>query len=267
MNPLPLIKRLIFVPKCAACGERISPFPDRTIPTHGKVCLCNLCYKKWHEAMASLCNRCALPAYKCKCIPKLLDKSYSCIPSLCFYNPEGQDTQNNIIFSLKSTRNTELVFYLAYELYPYIAREIESRNISRDSLIFTWIPRRRSSVAKYGFDQGELLAKATAKLFGAQSLPLFLRFGGKEQKTLNPDERNVNLNKSVILNHTLSGFPHKEKRDDISAILEDKNVVIIDDIITTGSSMRRGIDLLNSVFNGQIIIASIAKVQNKRHSG
>ena len=261
MNPLILVKRLIFVPTCASCKERLSPFPSKKLQTHGKVCLCEKCYNSWHEERAKLCRRCALPAHNCKCVPKPLKTECASIASLCFYEPEGHGTQNKMIYSLKSVRSTELVYYLAFELYPHILSEIESRNIPRESLIFTWIPRRSSSVAKYGFDQGELLAKAAAKIFGAKALPLFLRVGGKEQKTLTPDERTENLKSSVILNQTLKGFPIKETQDDIELILKGKNIVIIDDIITTGASMRHGIDLLKQHFDGQIICASVAKVQ------
>ena len=200
-----------------------------------------------------------MPAYKCACIPKALDKKTSSIPALCFYEPEGNGVQNKIIYSLKRKRNSDLVEYLAFELYPHVMNELERQNISRESLVFTWIPRRRSAVSEYGFDQGELIANALAKLFGARAIPVFLRIGGKEQKRLNVADRAKNLTRSLVLNYNLIGFPVKEKRDDISLILKGKNVIIVDDIITTGSSVGYAIDLLTTVFDGKIVVSAVAR--------
>ncbi len=259
MNIFTIIRRLLFVPICASCGERLSPFPDKRIVAHKRVCLCHSCYKKWVDATGVLCSRCAMPAYKCKCVPKMLNKDFTNIPSLFFYEPESENVQNKIIYSLKRIRNKELTEFLAFELYPHIVDEIENKNISRDSLVFTWIPRRKQSISKYGFDQGRELATALAQIFGKKAYPIFLRKGGKEQKLLDVEERKSNLERSVILNRNLLGFPITENRDDISLILENKNIVIIDDVITTGSSMKRAVDLLRTVCNGEIILSSVSK--------
>ena len=259
MNPFIFLRRLVFVPTCVICKERLSPFPDSHIKTHGKVCFCNHCYKKWREATGELCSRCAMPAYKCTCVPKSLESKYSSFPSLFFYDAENDNSQNKIIYSLKRVKNRELTEYLAFELYPHIIDEIDKMGISLDSLVFTWIPRRNSSITKYGFDQGKELAFALSRLFGKTAIPLFLRLGGREQKKLDIEQRKENLENSVILNLNLIGFPLSENRNDLHVILENKNVVIIDDVITTGASMKRAIELLNPICNGQLIISSIAR--------
>ena len=175
------------------------------------------------------------------------------------------NTQNRIIYSLKRKRNGELVEFLAHELYRHVINELKDREISQESIVFTWIPRSKKSLAKYGFDQGEELAKALAKLFKIKAVPIFLRRGGKEQKKLDADKRKENQNNSIVLNRNLIGFPITETRDDISAYLGDKYVIIVDDIITTGASMRRGIELISSVSNKETVILSIAKV-SKNHT-
>ena len=226
MNLLKFLKRLIFVPTCVICKERLSPFLDSSIATHGKVCLCNDCYKRWREATGELCPHCFMPAYKCTCVPKSLSDNYPSIPSLFFYDADTDNPQNKVIYSLKRIRNRELTEFLAFELYPHLVDEIEAKGISRDSLVFTWIPRRKSTISKYGFDQGKELALALSRLFGKNAVPLFLRLGGKEQKKLDIDERKENLEKSVILNRNVIGFPLKETRSDLRLVLENKNIVI-----------------------------------------
>ena len=259
MNPFVFLRRLIFVPRCVICNERLSPFPDSQVATHGKICLCNDCYKKWREATGELCAHCYMPAYKCTCVPKALKDQYASIPSLFFYDASEENAQNKVIYSLKRIRNKELTEFLAFELYPHLVDDIEARGISRDSLVFTWIPRRRSSISKYGFDQGRELALALSRLFGKTPVPLFLRLGGKEQKKLDAEQRKDNLENSVVLNLNMLGFPLSESKNELKSILQAKNVIIIDDVITTGASMKRAIDLLKSVCNGQVIILSVAK--------
>lgn len=259
MNPFTFLRRLIFVPTCVICKERLSPFPDSSISTHGKICLCNDCHKKWREATGELCSRCAIPAYRCTCVPKLLSDNYSNIPSLFFYDAETENAQNKVIYSLKRIRNRELTEFLAFELYPHLVDEIKAKGISRDSLVFTWIPRRKSTISKYGFDHGRELARALSRLMGMTPMPILLRLGGKEQKKLDVEHRRKNLESSVILNRNLLGFPLSDNRNDLLLVLKNKNVVIIDDVITTGASMKRAIELVRSVCDGQIIILSTAR--------
>ena len=258
-----LIKRLIFVPKCASCGSCISLFPNGKLKMHESVCFCDKCYAEWHKEVAEICNSCALPAHMCTCTPKLLSKYYKTIPSLCFYDSDSNKIQNKIIFSIKRLRNSELLTFLAYEIYPKISKEIDSKNISRKDLIFTWIPRKRSSITKYGFDHGKELCRITANLFGAPFFPIFLRIGGKEQKNLDSSERINNLRSSVILNKNLIGFPLNIRDSDLLSVLEGKTIIIIDDVITTGASIRHGIDLLEKIPKN-IFIACIARVDEKK---
>lgn len=259
MRTLTLLKRLLFVPKCASCEKRLSPFPNREFVTHGRVCFCKKCHTNWLNATSKFCVRCALPAYKCTCVPRYLRRYFDTVPSICFYNSEKEDIINKVIFSIKRKRNSELINYIAFELYPHIAKAVDSNLIPRSSLIFTWIPRRRSSISKYGFDQGEELCRSVANLFGARALPLFLKVGGEEQKELDSKERWENIKNSVSLNYNLIGCSKGEKYDDLQSLLENKTVILIDDIITTGASIRHGIDLLKSISDQQIFVASIAK--------
>lgn len=263
MNPLILIKRLIFPPKCAACDTRLSPFSDKSIATYDNACLCNKCYKRWREATGELCSRCAMPAYMCSCVPELIKKRFITFPSLFFYDTAVDNTQNRVIYTFKRKRNRELVSFLSKELYPHIEKELEIRSLSQDSIVFTWIPRSKSSMSKYGFDQSEELAREIAKQFKTKAVPILLRIGGREQKKLTTDERTKNLDKSVVLNHNLIGFPLNEVNNDISDYLKEKNVVIVDDIITTGASMHKAIDIISDVTDNEILIVSIAKVKKR----
>ena len=86
-----------------------------------------------------------------------------------------------------------------------------------------------------------------------------MKFGGQEQKKLNQSERIKNLKKSLVLNYSLLGFPLKEKRDDLELILKDKNIILVDDIVTTGSSLKRAITLLQTVSDSKIVVATVAR--------
>lgn len=258
------IKRLAFVPKCVNCDICLSPFENERLRMHGSICLCEDCYKKWQEECSVICSTCAQPARTCSCVPKQLSKYYKSIPSVIFYDPDKNKIQNKLIFSLKRMRNSEFLSFLSYELYPGIAKLIDSNRINRKDLIFTWIPRKKSSVSKYGFDQGRELSKTISRLFGAANYPLFLRVGGKEQKDLDPEARWNNINRSIILNNNLIGFPKRIKQNELSSFLKGKTVVIIDDVITTGASIRSATELIEEIDDVNVFAASIAKVDLKK---
>ena len=262
-KPITLIKNLIFVPTCASCRERLSPIPNQNGMTHGKICFCNACAEKWYVAKAEMCPVCSETAEFCSCVPAFFKESQPYVPALCYYHPELNDTQSSAILTMKHQKAPDLFDFMAIELQPKIAALLEKQGISGSNCIFTWTPRKRSSVSKNGFDQGKELAQRTAKLFDAHAYPLFLRFGGKEQKKLDKKARKKNAAKALILNHALLGFPRACKDTDLQTFIAGKHVVIIDDVLTTGATLSQAISLLRSAGAGITVVACIAKSERK----
>lgn len=268
MNPkihkiISVIKNLIFIPTCAVCGERLSPIPEKSSLTYGKICFCQSCGEKWERSRAEICPFCSNIAENCTCIPKFFKNRQPNIPSVCFYNPDEDDAASKAILTIKHEKNSEFFDFMAIELYPKIKKTLDKMGISGKDCIFTWTPRKSSSASKYGFDQGREITVRIAKLFSAKAYPLFLRFGGKEQKTLSIKQRKANAKKAIVLNHTLLKFPYKCKENSLAEFVKGKKVVIIDDVLTSGATLEQATKLLESLKADKIVVACLAKTARR----
>ena len=260
---LSIARDLIFVPRCASCDERLSPIPEKGNLTYNKICFCQKCGENWERAKARMCIACGNISENCDCAPSYFFKYQPNIPSLCFYDPNSSNTESKTIITLKRKNDDYLFEFLAIELYPKLNKTLEKMNIDGKSCLFTWVPRSRRSAARSGFDQGKKLAKLTSKLFGANIYPLFLRVGGREQKTLNKLERRKNAQVSIKLNSPMHGFRTGVSAKNLAEFIRGKNVIIIDDVLTSGETLRRASELLKSEGAESVIVACIAKTANK----
>ena len=254
-----VVKNLIFVPTCASCGERLSPIPEKGNMTYDKVCFCKSCAEKWEMAKTEMCPTCYNTSAKCTCTPNFFFKYQPEIPSICYYHPDSDNVQSKAIITMKRRRDTELFEFMAIDLYPCLNLTLTKMGISSKDCIFTWVPRKASSIRENGFDQGKVLSDELAKLFRAQSYPLFLIVGGEEQKKLDKHGRSANAKHSIKLNQSLKGFPLNTSEKDIFEFVQGKNVVIIDDVLTSGSTLRQAVELAKTAKAENAIVACIAK--------
>lgn len=263
---LRFIKNLILVPRCASCNLRLSPIPEREDVTYGKICFCEKCREKWLVAKAEICPTCYNLSEKCNCTPDFFFKYQPDIPSLCFYRPASGDTPSRAIITMKRRLDVELFEFMAIELRPKLEKTLGKMGINGRDCVFTWMPRKRDALVKNGFDQGRELSVRLAALFGAECRPLFIRTGKKEQKKLDKGSRKSNAEKHFKLNRSMKGFSPALRSKGLNAFLKDKNVVIVDDVLTSGATLRRGVELLSPTGVKNTVVACIAKSVNVKTS-
>lgn len=100
-----------------------------------------------------------------------------------------------------------------------------TRDVPVDAV--TWIPASRQGVRERGFDLGRLMAKAVAPFFGVPCLRMLVRGAGPRQSIGSRVER-------------LAGPAlHARVRR-----LQPRNVLLVDDVCTTGTSLARGTSVL-----------------------
>ena len=112
--------------------------------------------------------------------------------------------------------------------------------------IITSVPLHEERIKKRGFNQSELLGKSMAKNLKKQYVEAFLRIKNtKPQFSLSSKEREENLKNAFILNQSIN--------------IKNKNVLIVDDIFTTGTTLQEASKLLLDNKANEIYLAAIAR--------
>ncbi len=229
------IRSVIFyisVPKCVSCGERLLK-SEKT--------MCPRCKREFDEAKLFACSVCGDPYYQCFCGNEFLESHYiKKVIKVYKYFPGEERASNYLIYNLKKENRYDVLEFLKSE----IAASIENKDIKLDNFIITNVPRRAKSIKKYGYDHSKLLAKELAKTLGIPFVPLLKSKAKRDQKqSRGREERFKN-----------ACFDYRKNAQDLNG----KNVILLDDIITSGASMSAASMLLHGIGAGKIIAACIA---------
>ena len=172
---------------------------------------------------------------------------------LAFYDPGSPDhAPNALVYKLKHRATRSLMKFVADEYVGLLERgvpELFDGTFDRDDVIVTWMPRRPESVLGYGYDHMELAAKELAKRCGfVHGKLLIRRKGSAEQKSLSAEQRLGNIGKSLAAADTDLG---------------GKIVILIDDLVTTGVSMKVSEELLLKAGARMVICAALLATRRK----
>lgn len=218
------------VKKCAVCGAVIDE-------SHRD--LCRNCEKDYDKLLRETCFSCGAEAPFCRCDTDVSigsDRQTS-----LFFLRSG--FSRRLVYSLKRQGRRRTVDFLTGELAEVVDRAKGETNLS--AFVITYIPRRKKSIRHYGFDQTELLATALSKRLSIPLVRAFRHTGRAVQKKKSKRDRKENAEKSYVL---LPSVP-----------VEGKNWILLDDVITTGSTMRAGARLLKQNGAGIVWAISVAK--------
>lgn len=259
------LRRLFFVPTCAACKTRLDPIVKETELNHGLPCLCDKCLPIFHRTAAQMCHTCGKIAGECSCMPLKNTFTQPSIPSLFFYHPNDRGNASKAIYTFKHKKYIDLCRFFSAELAPKLTNLTSLLDIEPKNCIFTYIPRTDKALRQHGFDQGKLLAEGLCELTGGNCvLPLLVRVSGKEQKKLSHKERQKNATASIFANESRQALNGKAKN--FEELFSGKTVILVDDIITTGASVKRGISELKRIGVKTVLVASIARCEIKKKS-
>ncbi|MCL2563870.1 MAG: ComF family protein [Oscillospiraceae bacterium] len=134
---------------------------------------------------------------------------------------------------------------------PFVAACVAEHLAGRYDFV-TWVPLSRKRLRKRGYDQARLLAEATAKVLDAVAVPTM-----KKIKHTSP----------------LSGLGGKEeRRANIAgvyrvlgdAVIADKRILLMDDIVTTGSSLTECAKCLLMAGAEEVLCATLARRAEER---
>lgn len=235
------IYEALVVSKCPACGEIV-----RYSGT-----LCDACLEKYKEEKKAECPYCKMTADMCVCNTRGLDfcgRLGRSMYSGSFYGSKYPVLQRTI-FSLKQNcdRNSEKFF--AREMSEEILKLLEENGESAGNWRITYPPRSRKSVLRYGFDHAKQLAQDISCRTGIKFEAVFTHSGKTVQKELDRHDRIKNARKSFDI------------RKDVDA--EGKSYIIVDDVITSGATMKRCQTLLLKNRADAAFPLSIAKTSGR----
>ena len=226
---LEIIKSAIFPPKCVRCSA-YTDF-DR--------CLCPQCLELWEKEKREKCRKCGRMHINCTCLINNEASRLFGVFHLAEYKKDSVASQ--LVYKLKGSQGPVGEF-LASELYE----RLKERQDFSEALI-TYVPRRREAIRENGSDQALALARNLGQISGKEIHELIVRIGTLAQKNLNSEERYRNVRKSYFIN---------EKNQEL---IKGKRIFIIDDIITTGSTVSYIADLLIDAGAMSVSAVSVAR--------
>lgn len=203
----------------------------KRITNHGF--LCSDCKAEYEKELSDGCLSCGNPHEKCRCDSKYLDneKMIYAIP----YKTDG--VSRELLLKMKTSNNKALVSHLTDKM----ASALRVNGIEKDHII-TYVPRSPTKIRLEGVDQAKILAHALADKMNFDVENLFICRGGvKEQKSLEYVERDIYARSRFSLR-----LGAEEK-------IKGKKLVLVDDIITSGATVKVCSDMLYEAGAGEVI--------------
>ena len=178
--------------------------------------MCGDCRKIIEESAAYDCMICKNPPHLCRC------KKVEGISEVFFAYFYSGETLKRAIYKMKRANLRHINEFFAKAMYGALQTG-EAAKTGID--IVTNAPRMKNSVKFYGYNQAAALAKLISKYSGIPYISVLKASKSyeTEQKTLNKTQRRQNVKNK---------FTAKPGGN-----LKDKNILIVDDVVTTGSTL------------------------------
>ncbi len=231
---------LLYVPKCAGCGERMD-FRTEEV-------LCPACKEELFLAMLALCSDCGKAVRDCPCAGRVLPRQrIERVEKLFpYYSGKPEAVTNRVIFRLKHRADAPLLSFLAEVLAERLSPLLPAE---RGDCLVTYAPRSARAKRRDGHDHMHLLSRAVALSLALPHEKLLLRRGGKEQKGMSGRQRARNMKRAYV--------PVKH-RD-----LKGKTVILLDDILTTGNTLASAVKALREIGAERFLVATLAITQTE----
>lgn len=205
-------------------------------------CDCNYKLKKYENNRCPICNKVSKNAKTCK----------SC-------SVKSQISQVLAVFSYKDKEIKELIHLLKYKSIKLISRDISNiifkelfnKIVDNKNCIICPVPMHQKKELKRGYNQADLLAKNLAKLSNLKCISDLLI----KTKNIKPQMsfKNIHSRRNNVLNAIKFNLKY-----DLSNF-NNKTIIIIDDVITTQSTINECEKALKNIKNIKIIVITVCK--------
>ncbi len=223
----------IFPKKCVSC-KKLGSY------------LCENCFSYLSFDAKSLCLACNKPSYNSLTHP-ICRKKYTI--DGCFSALPYNKTAQKLIYSFKyKPYLTDLKTVLVDLFYEsLIQNENFNKELGRGEWIFVPIPLFSSKLKKRGYNQSEILAEELSKRFNVSFQNILKRERNTvSQVGLSNIERKLNIKNAFKLG--ASGYR-----------LEARNIFLVDDVATTGSTLLEATKILKRNGAKRVIGLTLAR--------
>ncbi|MFH0940123.1 MAG: ComF family protein [Planctomycetota bacterium] len=232
---------LLFPPHCVSCGTPLPPVVNKA--------LCLPCAEKIRWIANNRCRRCGdavglgsdvvADCPSCRAHPPVFVKA---ICSVALY---AEGPLRDLILSLKFGRK----LHLARPMGELLAARIQTTRLANENTILAPIPLTRQSTLQRGFNHTEELAQCVGRQLHLKVESRLLRKirGTAPQAMLTREQRRNNLKGAFACNLK------------IAARCKDAQVLLIDDVITTCSTVSECARTLTDAGIGEVRAASVAR--------
>ncbi|MBO5699626.1 MAG: ComF family protein [Bacteroidaceae bacterium] len=224
--------RLVFFPiHCMVCGRRLSPNEKHICVA----CLMDFPHTYYDASPGNPIERLfwgKIPIIKAN--------------ALFFYH--SQNAYTNLITQLKYNQRTDLGLYLG----RLMAKQVSNTDFFKNIDYIIPVPLAKQRVRKRGYNQCEYIAKGIQDI---TAIPIHTKAiqrckNNPTQTHLTREERILNVADIFKLSQPLDVHKHHE--------LENKHVLLIDDVLTTGSTIMACASVLATIPNIKISIYTAA---------
>lgn len=229
------ITESVFPPglSCVICGHEIDPSRQDT--------LCAECESRIRVIVEDRCERCG------SLCPDLSDLCLKCtykLPSFDLARSWADYTGSvrSLILAYKESNSRYLSGYLARRLLEVY----EQGELCKPDIV-TCVPASRFSARRRGFAHTELLAQEFCRIVELEFTPLLERVRETApQKSVKHRDREENVKGSFAVN--------------ADAVLKGKNILLIDDLKTTGATVCECTDVLKKAGAARVEVLTCASV-------
>jgi competence protein ComFC len=218
MNPLfrffADLENFIFPPFCPICDNELK----RT------EIICQRCFDKIYFVSGKKCKFCGRPINSGKICKNCKEETpyFDFVISCGSYVPPLSD----IIKIYKYRNRPSLSKRLARKLYSNYSSRSDVENID----YLTWVPMKKSEIRERGYNQSRLLASEFSKISSLENINLLCKTANIPSQTKLPYEKRLTNVKGAykIRKRILKNFKGNP----------DKGIILIDDVLTTGSTLN-----------------------------
>jgi ComF family protein len=232
------VKDLIYPNFCLACKNKISPAKEEDV-------ICAQCWQKLERNLPPFCASCGRRLDKLSIAKNICS---SCLKSKFYFDRAFSPcaymgTIKKLIHEFKYSGKD----YLGEPLGRLMNEFIQDYRLPIEYLDFIIpVPLHKSRLREREFNQAQLLSEKVAKEFNKKVLPdvLVRNRPTKTQTDLDFEERRKNVEKSFTVNDP--------------GLIKGANLLLIDDVLTTGATSSEAAKALKDSGAGVIFVMTLA---------